>query len=406
MRHLLKTIPMLVLSFVLGSCGDEEEGRITLDDSAPGQVADVVATSVAGGVSLSWINPSSSSFMYNKVAYTNAKGEDTYVMLSKEHADSVTRKMTTTFSGFVKTEPVKFLIYACSVRGNNSGAVEVSGTPGDPNFVKVLSTITVDAGLGGITVGYDNPYDETVIVGISYQAKGDASRSGSAQFEIAAKSKGSQFVRLLDSNDNPIVGVECDVTVHTEDAYDNASDTRSFSVTPKETKLLDRSGWTFPGYNASSSAATIGYSSQEAVGEGATNGRVMCMLDGNTSTIWHSQWKGTNQPYPHWFIIDMGEEHTIASIEITGRLNNVKEQKGHQILVCSDANATNKSNPDSWTWEDMGEFSFDPASDKPQNIDLTSKLPKARYIKVYIGTKFKGSGSNAMISELNVYAAE
>lgn len=410
MSKKLFAFPLLLLSLLLGACADDEEGKANIDDSAPAQVTNVVASSVAGGVTLSWDNPSSKSFMYTKVAYTNAKGEETYQMFSKDHADA-TGKVEETISGFVKTEPVTFKLYACSVRGNNNGAVEVQGTPGNPNFVKVLEKITVDPALGGINVGYINEYDETVFVSLTYKAASDACKSGSYKFEIAPKSQGGKFVRLTYGNDNQfIAGEECEITLHTEDQYNNSSSDRTFKATPQATTLLDRSGWTFPGYNESSSAGTIGYDSQEAVGEGDKNGhkngRVISMIDGDKDTFWHTTWKGGNTKYPHWFIIDMGAEHTIVSIEITGRPNNNKEQKGEQIFVCSDANATDKGNPESWSWEDMGEYDFDPNNDAPQTVDLSGKLPKARYIKVYMGEKYKGASDNAMITEFNVYAID
>ncbi len=401
----LLIFPFLLLAVLLGACGDEEEGRISINDSAPSQVTNVTAASVAGGVTLTWNIPQDASFMYTKVAYTNAKGEESYQMFSKERADAA-GKMTATISGFVKTQPVKFQLIACSVRGNNQGAVEVEGTPGEPNFVKVLDKITVDPGLGGIVVNYNNEYDETIIVGVDYQAAGDASKSGAFKFEVPAKAQGKQFVRLTYGDNQFIAGEECKINIHTEDAYDNASESRTFSVTPQETVLLDRSSWTFPGFDFNSSEGTIGYSSQESSGEGATNGRVTCMLDGDTGSFWHSRWKGVNMPYPHWFIIDMAAEHTIASIEITGRLNNNRMETGHQILVCTEADAAGIANPANWNWQDMGEYPFVPGNNSPQTIDLTDKLPKARYIKVYIGEKFKGSSDNAMISEFNVYAVE
>lgn len=406
MSKQLFAIPLLLLSLLLGACSDEEEGRINIDDSAPAQVTNVVATSVAGGVTLSWDNPSSKSFMYTKLAYTNAKGTETYELYSKEHADDA-GKMQTTINGFVKTEPVTFKIFACSVRGNNSGAVEVQGTPGAPNFAKVLDKITVDPSYGGIKVRYINEFDENVIVSVSYKSTSDASKSGSCKFAVSPKSQGAQFVRLTYGNDNQFITNEkCEITIHTEDNYDNASDDRTYQVTPLAAQILDRSKWSVPGYDNNSSAATIGYDSQEAVGEGASNGRVICMFDGSTKTFWHTKWKNGNDKYPHWFIVDLGREHTLASIEITGRVKNNKEQTGEQIFVCTNAGATDPSNPSNWEWNDMGEYSFDPNNDAPQNIDLTNQLPKARYIKVYIGEKFKGSSDNAMISEFNVYTID
>lgn len=270
MSKQLFAIPLLLLSLLLGACSDEEEGRINIDDSAPAQVTNVVATSVAGGVTLSWDIPSSKSFMYTKLAYTNAKGAESYELYSKEHADDA-GKMQTTINGFVKTEPVTFKLFACSVRGNNSGAVEVQGTPSAPNFAKVLDKITVDPSYGGIKVGYINEFDENVNVSVSYKSTSDASKSGSCKFAVSPKSQGAQFVRLTYGNDNQFITNEkCEITIHTEDNYDNASDDRTYQVTPLAAQILDRSKWSVPGYDNNSSAATIGYDSQEAVGEGAS----------------------------------------------------------------------------------------------------------------------------------------
>lgn len=102
----------------------------------------------------------------------------------------------------------------------------------------------------------------------------------------------------------------------------------------------------------------------------------------------------------------MGKDYPIANIEITGRQGNDKGQTGHQILVCSDEKAANKSMPNTWGWEDCGSYPFVPGKNEPQLIDLSTKVPMARYIKVYIGEEFKGKGDYAMIAEMNVYTVK
>jgi len=65
-----------------------------------------------------------------------------------------------------------------------------------------------------------------------------------------------------------------------------------------EFNLLDDNGVTLPraGWVASADSA-------ELVGE---NGAAANALDGNTATIWHTQWQAANPPHPHWFSVDMG----------------------------------------------------------------------------------------------------
>lgn len=395
-------MPMLMAALLLCACGDDAEGRIEIDDAAPAQVTNVNATPAAGAVTLTWNIPTSGSFMYTKVAYTDAGGKETYQMFSKERAD-VNGQMTATFKGFVETSPVKFLLYACSVRGNNQGAVEIAGTPGEPNFTKVLDKITVNQALGGVTVNCANEYDETVVVSVAWQSEANSSLKGSTKYSVGAKSSDSRFVRL--DIDGGFLQEASVITVHTEDEFGHASSSKTFSVTPKAIIKLDQSLMSIPGYDGSSNDGTIGYSSHETQGEGATNGRIVCILDGNTSTFWHASWKvATN--YPHWFIVDLGSDYSIANVELTRRIDNDKGQKGQTIMTCSAANASDPSNPDGWTWENHGSFIFNPSTDAPQTCDLSAKLPTARYVKVYFGEEMKGNGNYAMVSEFNVYIAE
>ena len=403
---LLSAILVCCLSVVIASC-DDAEGRIELNDAAPAKVTNVNAVAGPGEVTLSWTNPASSSFMYTKVEYTDAKGDEQYVLISKERADE-NNVSTTTIKGFANTEAKTFALYACSVRGNHEEPVEVSQAPGSPAFAEVVKTVTLEPVLGGVLVDYENSYASKVLIALEYQESGNAGKHGSVKFEAAPNSKGPQLVMLTTDN-NEFMSGECTVKVSAEDEYDNASEPREMKVTPIPAVKIDRSAWSFPGYKADSNEGTIGYSSQEAIGEGdqdgLKNGRVVSMIDGSLKTFWHAAWKNSGSDYPHWFILDMGREVTIASLELTARQGNDKGQKGQHIYTCSEAGAIDANNPDSWSWVDHGSFSFNPASDAPQAYGLVT-TPKARYIKVYFGTEHKGSGSQAMLSDLNVYGAE
>ncbi|MGM9698264.1 MAG: DUF4959 domain-containing protein [Prevotella sp.] len=402
MKKRICYLALACISMLLSACGDDAEGRIEIDDSTPAQVTNVAARGTAGAVELTWTIPSSSSFMYTKVEYIDADGNEKYQMFSKEHA-SEDGVMKATFKGFIDTKPVTFALYACSVRGNNQGAVEVSGMPELPNFTKVLDKITVDASLGGVNVCCANDYDETVIVAVSWKSAANASLTGSTKYSVNPKSNDSRFVRL--DVDGGFLQEPSVITVNTEDAFGHASQTRTFNVTPQAIVRLDQSLMSIPGYDPNSNSGTIGYSSQESKGEGATNGRVACILDGDTKTFWHASWKEASN-YPHWFIIDLGKDYTVANIELTRRIGDSRGQKGQTISTCSDANAGDKSNPESWTWTTHGTYPFDTTSDSPQTVNLSTILPVARYIKVYFGEEMKGSGNYAMLSEFNVYIVE
>lgn len=400
----LLSMIMSVGSLTMISCGDDEEGRIDVDNSAPEQVRDVQSSELPGGVTLSWIIPSSPSFMYSKVEYTTSKGEQKYILISKEKADANGR-CSTTIEGFASTDAVSFDIYACSVKGNNQGAVKFSANPGAPAFLEVVNTVQVAADKGGVLVSWKNDFAVKVYLAISYKSTTDASKSGSTTIEVPANSTDGKFVPLAYGNGEFLSGEECSISVVGQDVEANSSDAKEFKATPEKVTKLSRDGWSVPGYDETANEPTIGYSSHEAKGEGAApNGRVMAILDGKPNTFWHASWKVVYK-YPHWFIIDMGKDVTVYSVELTRRIGNAKGQRGQIIYTCSDFAASDKGNPESWGWENHGAFAFDAATDLPQVSRLKSN-PVARYIKVYFGTEHRGDGDYAMLSEMNVYGEE
>lgn len=393
------------LSLIVSSC-NEEEGRITVNDKAPDKVTNVTTEPGPGEVYLTWTNPTSESFMYTKVEYTNTKGVKKYKLISKEKADDngITK---TTISGFGNTNAVSFAIFACSVRGNNEGAVEVSASPDTPAFMDVAKTITLAPDLGGINVNWKNKYNTSVYICLNYRSASDSKKADTYKFQVSGNTESKQFVQLSYGDNQFLSGEECIVNVTTEDTDENASDPIEFKITPTAVVKISKANWSFPGYNDSSNAGTIGYSSQESIGEGGGKspaGRVIAMLDDNLSTYWHASWKQASS-YPHWFIVDMGKNVTISSIELTRRQGDARGQKGQIFYTCSDEDAANKENPDSWGWTNHGAFAFDPGIDAPQIYRINSN-PVARYIKVYFGTEHKGTGAQAMVSEINVYGAE
>ena len=394
-----KLIPMLGLAMMLGmsACGDESEGKASINDSAPAQVSDVNYVAGPGEGTLTWKIPASESFMYSKVVYKNAKGEEVYKMYSKDHAkDGI---MTETIGGFASVDPVDFNIYACSVRGNHLEAQKISAVPGAPAFLAVAQSIDAEPAWGGVSVSYNNETVASVNVVLKYHLKSDASKSGEYSFVAAPNTNSSQFVGLTVSNNEFINGEEAVIELAAADADGNSSEPRTIETRTKRVEKLDRTNWTFPGF-ADNYDAQIGYSSQEAGGEGGfPRGRVVAMLDGDEGTFWHTSWKQPSS-YPHFFIIDMGEEKTVSNVTIRRRGGNNGTNIGQTFYTCTTASA-NGSSPDEWGWVNQGWYPFDRNSDAHQLFGMT-QVENTRYIKVYFSEKDKG-GDFVMISEFNAY---
>lgn len=401
----IRTIRCLVacaLSMGIGiiatGCGDDSEGRVAINDAAPSQVTGVSSKEGPGEVRLEWTIPTDPSFMYTKVEYTNSKGEESKLYFSKEKADE-NGVMHATIQGFASTAPVEFKLYACSVRGKSQNAVVYSANPGAPAFLAVAGSLNVAPAWGGIEVSYNNETEADVIVAVNYNLKSDASKAGTATFTAKANTNAAQFVGLSVSHNEFINGDDAVVVLSAQDVEGNSSDPRTLETRTKKVAPLDRSNWTFPGY-ADTNDAQIGYSSQEAGGEGAyPKGRVVAMLDGDEGTFWHTAWK-TASDYPHFFIVDMGEENLVTNVALRRRSGNNGTNIGQTIYTCGSA-AASSSNPDEWNWTNQGWNPFDRDSDKHQLYGMPNP-ENARYIKVYYATSDKG-GNFVMVSEFNAF---
>lgn len=161
---------------------------------------------------------------------------------------------------------------------------------------------------------------------------------------------------------------------------------------------MSKSGWSIPGYDPNSDDGTIGYSSQQR----NDGGGVPSIIDEDINTYWHARWGGSASNYPHWFIIDLGEEVTIAQVGMARRTGDDRGQKGYQVFTCIEGGAVDLTDPNTWDWQDQGDIPFDSGKDGIQ-IQPLSNFPMARYIKVFIDDKYRGSNNFAMVGDFSVY---
>ena len=171
---------------------------------------------------------------------------------------------------------------------------------------------------------------------------------------------------------------------------------------------IDRAKWWIVGYDDSWNGTNTtgpGWSSQ-ATNEGGVdspNGRVTAMLSDDVSIFWHSSWSNPAERYPHWFIVDLGEEITFDAVMLQRRQGNGGTATGYQVLT------SNKVNPDiedpegGYDWVDRGEYTFNPGSDARQPQALDDSNVSARYIMMYFAEKYRGSGDNAMFATFGLY---
>lgn len=170
---------------------------------------------------------------------------------------------------------------------------------------------------------------------------------------------------------------------------------------PASPVKMNKSGWSIPGYNPNSNEGTIGYSSQHR----SDGGGVPSIIDDDLETYWHASYSNPNSKYPHWFIIDLGEEVPIAQVGMARRMGDNRGQKGYQVFTCTEDGAVDITDTSTWNWEEQGDFSFDSNRDGIQ-VQPLGAFPVARYIKVFIAEKYRGDNDYAMIGDFSVYIFE
>ncbi len=124
--------------------------------------------------------------------------------------------------------------------------------------------------------------------------------------------------------------------------------------------VLPRTGW----------LATA--SDQETVGE---NGRAQNVLDGNATSIWHSQYSPTALPLPHTLTIDMRATQQVSGLRYLPRPSTNPNGRIGSYTVAVSADGTTWSAPvASGTWADTGaEKSASFASVSARYLRLTAR---------------------------------
>ena len=136
---------------------------------------------------------------------------------------------------------------------------------------------------------------------------------------------------------------------------------------------LDRTNWTAEASSEEPAEAPNGYADK--------------LIDGSTSTFWHSKWSGGQDPLPHEIIIDTQTEQTFTQFSLIRRENYNYVRSG-EFYVSSDKNE----------WVKVGNFTMKDAN----GAQVFSVIPTTgRYFKILITQS--NNGNNAALAEVYAY---
>lgn len=147
---------------------------------------------------------------------------------------------------------------------------------------------------------------------------------------------------------------------------------------------LSRAGWT-----------VTGFSSEESVGEGAGNGQVKNLLDNNTNTFWHSQWKDDMPGPPHWFVINMNTSQVLTGIMFLDRQGVGSDGRPKEVKV--------EVSSDNISWTEAASLTL-ADNNKWQKIPFSAPTQAVQYFKVTINSMYgAASVKYTNMAELKVF---
>lgn len=130
-------------------------------------------------------------------------------------------------------------------------------------------------------------------------------------------------------------------------------------------------------------------STEELSGEGATNGHVAAVIDGDINTFWHSSWSTQEPPFPHWLAFDMIDSTYVTKIALTPRQNNSNGFTKFKL----------EASVDGTTWTVIGDnLVFNPALKQAQEYPVEHNWYK--HIKL---TMLEGKQKSTHLAEFAVY---
>lgn len=134
------------------------------------------------------------------------------------------------------------------------------------------------------------------------------------------------------------------------------------------------------------------YSTEEPTGEGAPNGLITALIDGNLNTFWHTQWSAQQKEPPHEVVLDLGavtgSPLTFSKIRMAHRQNLSTRVKNLYVEYSNDLNI--------WTPVPGSPFA-------PANVAGYISLPlgtniTARYVRLRVPTRADVVSNNQFVA--------
>ena len=159
------------------------------------------------------------------------------------------------------------------------------------------------------------------------------------------------------------------------------------TINPKED--VDVTEWTI-----------LAKSTEEPTGEGANNGQAIRIIDGNTTTFWHSQWSAATAQLPHSITFSLKANEIVKGFYLVPRTNSAGQRpKNIEIQVSIDnSNYTTLTDADLETG-----YSFTMPNSADRKEFRLKQSREIRFVKIFFRENNHSGNSNHAVSEFGAF---
>jgi len=325
-----------------------------------------------GNVLLKWNKVENEGVSYVEIVYKSEDGEEKKVLVFGQSSEKL-------IYGFADQKEYTFTVTVYMEDGTKSAPQTIKATPGKPAFIELQNTLEIANNFGGIDVKWNNLSGEKFYINVDYTTSEGETQG--AEIDVTEQGPGKQFVGITG-----VLNADLNVTV--SDLVGNTTAPQVYAYKNLEKGKFDRSIW-----------EVADFSSQEAVGEGANNGKALFMLDGNKATFWHSKWYGADaslKKFPHYVTFDL---------QRTVRINKIEMVQRHNKVMARDVVIYGSNESASGDWTEVVTITL-PQAAGASSTTLLEEPVEYRYIKMFLKTAGSGDASFGAMAEFALYGED
>ncbi|QZE15302.1 DUF4959 domain-containing protein [Halosquirtibacter laminarini] len=383
------TIYILLITFLLVSCGEKFESKpLKVDGTPPSKITSVIEViNKHGGATIKYTLPALNDLQYVEAKYVS-KGEVKSQKVSAFENEIEIKGLSLEDVGEQDVE-----LYIVDKGENRSEPVTAKISPTTPHYINIFKSITSFEDFGGALFKWSNP--DSIPVYIDFMIRDEEGVLSSKSLLSTSSPEGTYNVRGLDP-------VARDFAAVVMDRYKNISDTFKINLTPLEEMQ-------FPNEE-------LGYLElNNDVAWDAWEGDWSHLFDGNLQNVLHTR---GGEGWPVSLTLDLGKERKISRFKIWQRQDQSHFAYTHgnpKSFVIYGTNQTPSQSGDWDEWTEIMDFTIKKSSGLPlgqenaedmkvwsdgHDVPFKADVPKYRYIRLkftetWDGATYVGMGDMA-----------